>query len=327
VPRSLYDTFAKNSIEGSKMNKRIFMSSCLGLLSLLCSACGSNMPPKSSIKYNLNDVVVENYTWIGKIPQHKKVRITNFYGNISSRLRSEEKIGISATIQKIGPQPAIPSFDIQHVDGVTQITVVYPNGQKDESGNFIGRVDVAIIVPEYVAVEMETSYGDIGAKKHFSSMTAKTHSGNIALGSVGELNAYSQTGNITVDMYNVIWKADQQFKTEQGNINVVIAQQSKLGVKASGKTVSHNLAQFNIPVQQQHSSLAFTLNGKGTNAQFNAPNGSINLEVITKPHGGYVAVPSGFDGDVRNLPTVKPWQPGDPIREQDDKGRRKSSGK
>ncbi|SFC31416.1 hypothetical protein [Pseudoalteromonas denitrificans] len=307
------------------MKKYISIGCFLSFISLLCSAC-TTAEPKN--KYQLNDVVIENYTWMGKIPAKKKVVVTNFYGNISSRLRSEKKIGISATIQKIGLKPAIPSFDIKEENGITKITVNYPQGQKDKAGNLTGRVDIAIAVPEYVAVEMETSFGDIGAKKHFSSLSAKTQNGNITLGSVGELNAYSDTGDITLDMYNIIWKGNQKVHTKQGNIKLVIAQQAALEVLISGKTISHNLTDFKIPLTQTQDTLNFKLNQAHSNAHIAAPKGIVELEIITKPHGGYVALPGEFSGDIRNLPKAKPWKPGDPIREQEDKGRRKKqSGK
>jgi hypothetical protein len=304
------------------MKKRIFMSCCLSVIAMLGASCTAS---DRTTQYQVSDVVVENYTWIGKIPKARRVKITNFYGNISSRIRSEAKIGISATIQKIGPTPAIPSFDIDDSGDVTVITVVYPQGQKDKAGHFIGRTDVSIVVPEYVSVEMQTTYGDIGGKKHFSPMTAKTQSGNITLGSVGELNAYSVSGNITLDMYNIIWKNEQKVYTEQGDIKATIAQQSDLEVLVSGKSIDHNLAEYQIPLTQTGNTLGFILNNAHSSAQLQAPNGSVKVELIVKPHGGYVALPSEFDGDIRNLPKAKPWKPGDPIREQDDKGRRKTN--
>jgi hypothetical protein len=62
------------------MKNRIFMSCCLSLLALLgsVSGCAEQVPaaqnkPLIDKRFGVNDVVVENYTWIGKIPKTKRV--------------------------------------------------------------------------------------------------------------------------------------------------------------------------------------------------------------------------------------------------------------
>jgi len=287
--------------------------------SILCSTA---LYAEQSIQlktFSVKDVVLENYAWTGELPKHRKIKIINHYGNIASRLRSEKKIGISAVIQKIGDQPAIPTFDIQEMTNFTQITVNYPNGQYNSDDQMIGRVDIAVIVPESVSVEMESTWGTIKSKKHFSNMSAKTISGNISLGSVGELNVESETGNISVDHYNINWHNPQRLYTEQGDIQLTLAKVANTAVSVQAKSITSNYYQKNIQSTAEESILSFTLNAGNSFIEVIAPQGKVSLDLIDKPHGAYIALPSGFDGDIRDLPTVPAWQPGDPIREQDDR--------
>ena len=278
------------------MTIRFLLGCCLGLVSMFSH--GADLKAKGTEP----KVVIEHYTWSGKVPKGKKVVVTNFYGNLSSRLRSEPQVGISAAIQKIGDNPATPEFEIDDSGDVVIINVKYPNGQRDANGQLTGRVDLAVMVPETVEVEMETSWGNIGAKKHFSKMTARTDSGNISLGSVGALNAYSQTGDIKIDMYNIAWKGPQVIHTEKGDISAVVAQQAEIEVWAKAQSISHNLEDFKISASQTRHSLSFKLNDAVTSASFEAPKGNVKVEVVSKPRGGYVALPESFDGDIRNLP-------------------------
>lgn len=287
--------------------------------SLLCSTALYAEQDTKLNHSNVVDVVLENYVWTDELPKHRKIRVINHYGNIASRLRSERKVGISAAIQKIGAQPAIPTFDIEETAQYTQITVNYPNGQYNADNQMIGRVDIAVIVPESVSVEMESTWGTIKSKKHFSNMSAKTTSGNISLGSVGELNVESVSGDISIDHYNINWHNPQRLYTEQGDIQLTLAKVSNALVSVQAKSITSNYYQNNIQSNAEQSLLSFTLNHKNSIIELVAPQGKASINLIDKPHGAYIALPSEFNGDIRNLPTVPAWQPGDPIREQDDR--------
>ena len=285
--------------------------------------CAINLSAQAK-EYDLKDVVIENYNWIGKLPQSRKVKVVNNYGNVSTRIRSESQIGVSAAIQKIGPSPAIPNFNLKETSEHTLITVIYPNGQRDEDGDFIGRVDIAVTIPETISIEMESTWGDIKSKKHFSNLKAKTTSGNIVLGSVGELNAISESGNITIDHYNINWPNNQYIETQSGNIHFTISKLSNTSIQAQAKFIKSNYAQHNIYKNEKNTSISIALNNSNTLMELTAPNGVININMIDKPHGGYVGIPAEFSGDIRNLPTVSPWKPGDPILDKNDRNQQRN---
>jgi len=258
-------------------------------------------------QYSAQDVVLENKVIMGDIPVSQKIRVINHFGNIASRLRDEPRVAFSAAIQKIGPNPATPKFDIQDVEGVRVIRVNYPDGQRDMDGDFIGRTDVAIMVPAYVSVEMETTWGTAKAKKHFSNLSAKTESGDIAFGTTGEVNAHSQSGNISLDMYNVDWKNSQNIHTDTGDIKLVFAKQANLRVSAQALKTTHNFQQANFPHTQPNSQkVEVNFNQAKSKIELSAPKGKIDLKLIDKPRGGYIHVSPEFDADTHPSLKVTP---------------------
>jgi len=278
------------------MYKRLLLVSMISVSSL----AGAKL-------YSAKDVLIENKIIMGDIPASQKVRVINHFGNIASRLRDEPRVAFSAAIQKIGPTPATPKFDIQDIEGVRVITVQYPDGQRDADGDFIGRTDVAIVVPAYVSVEMETTWGSAKAKKHFSNLSARTESGDIAFGTTGEVNAHSQSGNVSLDMYNVDWKNPQNVHTDTGDIKLVFAKQANIQISARAQATTHNFQQASFPLSQPNpQQLELSLNQAKSKIALSAPEGQIDLKLIDKPRGGYIHVSPEFDADTHPSLKVTP---------------------
>ncbi|MCJ8267862.1 MAG: DUF4097 family beta strand repeat-containing protein [Psychrosphaera sp.] len=190
-------------------------------------------------------VKLEHYKWYGEAPKAKLVRVINPYGAISSRNTSYDNIEISGVIQKIGKSPAQHNIDIRDNNGVTEVVVSYPKGNKNAQGQLSGRFDLGVWVPSWVNVEMITDFGDIKVKKHTSNITAKTISGKIKIGTTGLVQAQSDSGDITVDLFGDRFKKSMRVSSNKGDVKVSLVQTARVTVQAqSNQPIKHNLQAY-----------------------------------------------------------------------------------
>ncbi|NQZ12611.1 MAG: DUF4097 family beta strand repeat protein [Algicola sp.] len=194
-------------------------------------------------------VKLEHYKWYGEAPKAKLVRVINPYGAISSRNTSYDNIEISGVIQKIGKSPAQHNIDIRDNNGVTEVVVSYPKGNKNAQGQLSGRFDLGVWVPSWVNVEMITDFGDIKVKKHTSNITATTTSGKIKIGTTGLVQAQSDSGDITVDLFGDFggdrFKKSMRVNSNKGDVKVSLVQTARVTVQAqSNQPIKHNLQAY-----------------------------------------------------------------------------------
>jgi hypothetical protein len=191
-------------------------------------------------------VKLEHYKWYGETPKAKLVRVINPFGAISSRNTSYDNIEISGVIQKIGKSPAQHNIEIRDNNGVTEVVVSYPKGNKNKQGQLSGRFDLGVWVPSWVNVEMVTDFGDIKVKKHTSNITAKTTSGKIKIGTTGLVQAHSDSGNIYVDLFGDFtgdrFTQPMLVSSNKGDVKVSLTQTARVTVQAqSNQPIKHNL--------------------------------------------------------------------------------------
>ncbi len=190
-------------------------------------------------------VKLEHYKWYGQTPKAKLVRVINPFGAISSRNTSYDNIEISGVIQKIGKSPAQHNIEVRDNNGVTEVVVSYPKGNKNAQGELSGRFDLGVWVPSWVNVEMITDFGDIKVKKHTSNITAKTTSGKIKIGTTGLVQAQSDSGNIYVDLFGDKFKQPMLVSSNKGDVKVSLTQNARITVQAqSNQAIKHNLQAY-----------------------------------------------------------------------------------
>ena len=162
-------------------------------------------------EFTKDDVKLRKYSWQGEVPRKNKVIVVNSYGNITTRNTKQGNIEISGIIQRVGPEAPAPEVKITDNEGITLIEVVYDKPTTDKYANRIGRMDIGVYVPKGVTVDMETTFGDIKAKKHASNLIAASKSGKIKLATKGTIIASSDTGSINVNI--LPWEV-RQFEPE-----------------------------------------------------------------------------------------------------------------
>jgi len=149
-------------------------------------------------------------------PSIRRVAIDNPWGEINIRGRDEREVGIHAVIQRLPPR-----FDEaqmrSHRDGDTlRIEVVLP------AGGTTGRADLAVYVPNDIALALTTRDGRIAAKRRAGAIEARTDSGEIHASSMDRLNLYSRTGQIRAIAIGKHWQGESEVSTESGPIVLLV---------------------------------------------------------------------------------------------------------
>lgn len=278
-------------------------------------------------EFTKDDVKLRKYSWQGEVPRKNKVIVVNTHGNITTRNTKQGNIEISGIIQRVGPDAPSPEVKVTDNDGVTLIEVIYNKPTTDKYANRIGRMDIGVYVPKGVTVDMETTFGDIKAKKHASNLIAASQSGKIKLATKGTIIASSDSGSINVNI--LPWegrlfepankKKVYELHTKNGEINTYFEAEANLAITAnSGKSITSTEPEFQKIIDASSAPQFDTTLGNGQrHLKVFSVYGAIHLE----PKGKFqsaLSQPQSFDGDVRDLPQTKEWKPGDPIIEIQD---------
>lgn len=265
---------------------------------------------------NANAVQLKSFDWNGAIPQSRLVVLNNPYGSIRSRNHIEQKVFIHATIQEIGDKPIKPEFKIREENGKLFIDVVYSEGIKYPNGKLRGRVDVAILFPGDVSIFAKTNAGLIKIDKTASHVQAESVSGDIKLTTTGLFSAKTDSGHISLRMrgFKDFGKASAESNT--GKISATVFNDMEVAVSAAtrAKILFNGSEKPNGSIYK---------NGKEIiDVNFSSAKGDIVVDIVEPPALVKSVKPSNVNVvnvDLRNLPKSKPWKPGDPVYDRDDK--------
>jgi len=233
-------------------------------------------------------VIVKQYKWFGDSPKAKRIRVINPFGSITSRTTTYGTVELSGAIQKIGENPGIHHIEVKDNKGVTEVIVTYPNGIRNDKGQLTGRFDLGVWVPSWVTLEFETDFGDIKVSKSASNVIARSNSGKIKVGTMGSIEASSNSGNIHVDLYAEKFKDDFNVNSDSGDISVKLSQHAKINLAATAsEAVTHNFAEYSaISVAEKPFNLVANMaanSNKAKQLKLTTKKGAVDIFVAAKP--------------------------------------------
>ena len=280
--------------------------------------------------YTKQDVKLSKYQWQGEVPPRQRIRVINHFGNITTRNTNYQDIMLSGVIQKVGPNAPTPEVKISEVDGITIIEVVYQAPTLDKFNQRIGRLDLGVYAPKNVTIELETSFGDISGKKHQSDLVLTTQSGKIKLATRGRLEASTQSGPINAVLLRPK-HADrgilasnkprrESIRSVSGDIKLHYYPDNGIEFELhAGKGIRSKTADIQALIADTSNTLHFGLGNRARSFSVTSEQGAIEINAFPGAAGQpTLSSPSAFEGDVRELPKVSPWQPGDPVIEMQD---------
>jgi len=144
-----------------------------------------------------------------------RIAIDNPWGEINVRGRDEREVGIHAVIQRLPPK--FPNIELRsRRDGDTlRIDVV-------ASADAGVRADIAVYVPNDLALALSTREARIAAKRRAGAIEARTTSGEIQASSLGRLDLRSDTGQIRATAIGKRWQGASEIVTDSGRIVLLV---------------------------------------------------------------------------------------------------------
>ena len=153
-----------------------------------------------------------------------RVAINNPWGEINVRGRDEREVGIHAVIQRMPPQFPKVEFKSRRDGDTLRIEVVVAgvaaNANPDAAPPT--RADLAVYVPNDLALALATRNSRIAATRRAASVEARTESGEIHASSLGRLDLKSSSGQIRAIAIGKSWQGTSELVTDTGRIVLLV---------------------------------------------------------------------------------------------------------
>ena len=203
---------------GASCAERGVIGALFLIISLVLASCGSGVPTQERAGTRIDRVDREFDIDDGVT----RIAIDNPWGEINVRGREEREVGIHAVIQHL--PPAFPDVKFEsHRDGDTlRITVVVTGDAKPDALPRAARADLAVYVPNDLALALSTTDARISAKRRSNTIEAKTTTGEIQASSYARLKLATESGQIRAIAIGKRWQGVSEVSTDSGRIVLLV---------------------------------------------------------------------------------------------------------
>ncbi len=149
------------------------------------------------------------------------------------------------------------------------------------------RIDVGILVPKSMGLNIETVNGLIELKKIEADAELKSVRGDVNYRGKGNLAAYTERGDILTRLYDTYDKHQVELSTLTGKIQSVFLEQANATITLSTRgTISTD---YSIGIERESGSVLkkgkVQIGDKGSSINIESNNGDIKLEGLNIPEG------------------------------------------
>jgi hypothetical protein len=185
------------------------------------------------------EITLERLHYEKDVSEIKKIRIVNKFGNIRIRKSDQDNFIFHGVSQFSNAYKA--QLITKQSDNQLLITVEYPKLPDNDS---LERVDVALIVPNYIDLDIEIEKGDLSSKKIKNSLKARSKLSNFTIKSSNAVDLYSHNGDVSLTLVKHKTPKSIRLQTQKGNIKLTYHNKQAPGVEiiSGGSTTSNSVA-------------------------------------------------------------------------------------
>lgn len=183
------------------------------------------------------------------------VTLVNLHGDVRVRPSDLDEVEVHAVIQRFDADPLQPELRLAAGPGGPELSVAYvprdadtastdevgAGGEPPDGGEWIRRVDVVVFVPAVDRLSIRTDAGLIESRGVWARLVTRSRSGEQRLAVRGAVEAFSETGAVTVRTIDSGWQASH-IRTIAGDIAVSLSAEADVHIVATTAGVISGVA-------------------------------------------------------------------------------------